>query len=115
MDSTKAMVRVEARLAAPQIEGAPKGTASNPGDHLQTFIELVEECGIDGVAEFLAQACEVEAENVDDAADVPRANQWLALAPRLRRIAQRAASLYAAAKPTVIEGTFEEETSDVRK
>jgi hypothetical protein len=117
MNSTKAMVRVETGLAATRATHASEAKASDAGDNLNRFIELVEDCGIDGIAEFLAQACEVQAENIDDEEDEPHANQWLALAPKLRKIAQRATSLYAAARPprVVIEGTFEEDATDARK
>lgn len=70
----------------------------NEGDKLQRFIELAEECGIDGIAEFLAQACEVEADRVEDEAHEKTAQAWVAMAPEFRRLARRAAALYAATR-----------------
>ena len=70
----------------------------NDGDKLQRFIELVEECGIDGIAEFLAQACEVEADRIEDEADEKTAQAWVAMAPEFRRFARRAAALYGATR-----------------
>jgi hypothetical protein len=85
----------------------------NEGDKLDRFIELSEECRVDGIAEFLAQACEVEADKVDDEEDEPIAKAWAAMAPELRTLARRAAALYAAARRRKEEAALDEDARAV--